>query len=192
MSGLIGGTPIPAAAAARGAGAPAGIAEAATEAAALAERVATLATAAAQASAIRIPDQPPPYVPPATTPRERLMAFIDSNAVFFANNDDYRNAAGADATIAALRATDPGRRRNWSASSATPTSAAAASRNNTLAQTRADKVAQALVARGVPQRLIAAIGRGQGPDISSLTGPQSPNRRVEFELGFQGEATGQP
>ena len=53
-------------------------------------------------------------------------------------------------------------------------------------------VVDALADRGVPRALLVAVGRPIGGDISPTVGPQSPNRRVEFEIGFDGEAVAQP
>ncbi len=61
------------------------------------------------------------------------------------------------------------------------------SRNSSLSQQRADKVRDALVMRGVPAEKLVSIGRNMQIDISSNTGTNSPNRRVEFEVGFKGE-----
>ena len=46
-----------------------------------------------------------------------------------------------------------------------------------------DGEARTPAAYAILQRL-AAVGRANGPDLSASTGPQSPNRRVEFEIGF--------
>jgi outer membrane protein OmpA-like peptidoglycan-associated protein len=61
-----------------------------------------------------------------------------------------------------------------------------------ISQARADKVSAALADRGVPRRLLGAIGRASGGDLSTVTGNQSPNRRVEFEIGFNGEGGSSP
>jgi outer membrane protein OmpA-like peptidoglycan-associated protein len=63
-----------------------------------------------------------------------------------------------------------------------------ADRNSPLSLARAEKVAADLRAGGVPASRIIAIGRAMPLDISTEAGAGSPNRRVEFELGFEGEA----
>ena len=62
-------------------------------------------------------------------------------------------------------------------------------RNNPLAQSRADKVIEALVAKGVDRSRLISVGRANGVNLSNETGPQSPNRRVQFEIAFLGETT---
>jgi outer membrane protein OmpA-like peptidoglycan-associated protein len=62
-----------------------------------------------------------------------------------------------------------------------------AARNSTLGRARADKVVQELVQRGVAREMLVAVGRGSIRDISTVVGEQSANRRVEFEVGFEGE-----
>ena len=62
-------------------------------------------------------------------------------------------------------------------------------RNVPLSQSRADKVALALVARGVPRERLTVVGRASGLERSTAIGPHSPNRRVEFEVGFDDEAS---
>ncbi len=52
---------------------------------------------------------------------------------------------------------------------------------------RAETVAQALVARGVPAARLVTVGRQNAIGIAPTSGAQSANRRVEFELAFDGE-----
>jgi outer membrane protein OmpA-like peptidoglycan-associated protein len=61
-------------------------------------------------------------------------------------------------------------------------------RNSPLAQSRADVVVNALVTRGISQRRLVAVGRANGVNLTNTIGPASANRRVEFEIGFVGEA----
>lgn len=158
-------------------------AEAAEEVALAAERVATIAAAAAHAGSIRIPE------PVALTPLERLQAFVRTQAIFFGNGDDYRAPEKAEAvmddvvrlmkdTNVALRVVGYTDERGG------------APRNAPLSQQRADKVLQGLIARGAVRERLTAIGRPGGPDLSTNVGPSSPNRRVEFEIGFDGEMAG--
>ena len=162
--------------------APADVREAAEEVSLAAERIATIVTAAAQASAIRIP----PFVP-VVTARDRLQAFVRSNAIFFADGDGYRSPDRASAvldelarlmaqTTALLRVVGYTDERGGTG------------RNAPLSQSRADKVAQALAARGIARERLAVVGRANGLDLSVSTGSQSTNRRVEFEIGFEDEA----
>lgn len=60
--------------------------------------------------------------------------------------------------------------------------------NLPLAQRRGQKIAADLMARGIPADRLIVLGRtGQENIISTENGPNSPNRRVEFALGFVGE-----
>ena len=61
-------------------------------------------------------------------------------------------------------------------------------RNSPLSAARAQKVADALVARKVPAHRLIAVGRLDALDLSPVAGGASPNRRVQFEVGFEGEA----
>lgn len=160
-------------------------AEAAEELSLAAERLATVAAAAAHAGSIRIPE------PVAPTALERLQSYVRTHAIFFGNGDEYRTQEKADAimdevarllkeTSASLRVVGYTDERGG------------APRNAPLSQSRAEKVMQGLITRGVPRERLIAIGRPAGPDLSSSTGPASPNRRVELEIAFDGELAGGP
>ena len=45
----------------------------------------------------------------------------------------------------------------------------------------------ALIERGIPASRLAAVGRKDNQDLSRTVGETSPNRRVQFEVGFEGE-----
>ena len=61
--------------------------------------------------------------------------------------------------------------------------------NSPVSQDRANVVMQELIRRGVPANRMVPVGRHDLKGISSVIGASSPNRRVEFELGFVGEAS---
>lgn len=119
-------------------------------------------------------------------PRDRLLAFARSNAIFFNNATDYREPDAARnvlnqlsravlATNAVLRVvgyTDE---------------AGSAPRNQSLSQQRAERVAAELIALGIPRNRIIAVGRSTNLDLVPRSGASSSNRRVEFEIGFEGE-----
>jgi outer membrane protein OmpA-like peptidoglycan-associated protein len=60
--------------------------------------------------------------------------------------------------------------------------------NTPLSLARAEKVAGELVARGIDASRLVAVGRNDVRNLSPLIGEKSPNRRVEFEIPFEGEA----
>jgi len=159
------------------------------------ERLSGATLAAVQASRIKIPVPvvlPPPAPPPPApvavvpTPRERLERFIRSNAIFFSNGVEFRAPEKAERVLDDLAAlvkeagvlvrvvgyTDERGGSN---------------RNASLSDQRAEKVQAALVQRGVPPSRIAVVGRQNLIDPSRTIGAASPNRRVEFEIGFDGE-----
>jgi outer membrane protein OmpA-like peptidoglycan-associated protein len=159
-----------------------GVMAGAEAAAAAAERLAVASVAALQTNAVRRA-MPPPV---AASPRERLKAWTRDNAIFFANNSDYRDPAIAERQLdeaaslilaagAFVRVVGYTDERGGQ------------SRNTPLSQARADKVLQALLLRGVPREGLVAIGRLNAIDISPASGPTSPNRRVELEVGFANE-----
>lgn len=135
--------------------------------------------------AIRIP------APVEATPRQRLEAFVKANAIFFGNGTELFDETRAADTLAALvplvRAVDtPLRIVGYTDErGASPANAA-------LALARAERIAGALVERGLPRERFVVVGRTAGPDIARTTGVGSANRRVEFEIAFTGEPTATP
>ena len=63
-------------------------------------------------------------------------------------------------------------------------------RNSGISLDRAVKVRQELLDRGIAAQRLSVVGRPNGPSLSQATGLNSPNRRVEFELGFEREGNG--
>jgi OmpA-OmpF porin, OOP family len=115
-----------------------------------------------------------------------LSVWVRENAVFFSNGNDYRDTDVANKALDALarliiEAKTFVRVVGFTDDSGGP------QRNMPIAQARADKVSAALAERGVPANLVSSIGRVNVGDVSTITGPQSPNRRVEFHIGFNGE-----
>jgi len=169
---------------------PADALESAEELSLSAEQLATVAVAVAQAAGIR-PVAPPLPVPAAPSARDRLEKWIKTGAIFFGEASEFRNAQVAQATL------DSAARLIREAAVLVRVvgytdERGGQTRNSPLSQTRAQRVVDALIERGVPRQLLVAIGRPTGVDISSVVGPQSPNRRVEFEIGFEGEMADQP
>ena len=123
----------------------------------------------------------------ALTPRQRLEQWVRSHAVFFAKDTDYRDpqaAAGAldelanlikntDAIVRVVGFTDE---------------KGGLERNVPLSQARADKVVAELATRGIAPDRLVAVGRNDIENLSPVVGEGSPNRRVEFEIGFAGES----
>ncbi len=44
-----------------------------------------------------------------------------------------------------------------------------------------------LVEKGIARDRLVTVGRINGPDIARVTGAGTPNRRVEFDIVFDGE-----
>lgn len=163
--------------------APSEVSESAEELAAETERLATLAVAVSQAMALKN-SLPPPAEP---TARERLEAWTRANAIFFTNGIDYRNFSRAEKTLDELA-------QIMNRSSALlrvvgyTDEKGGLTRNSPLSQSRAQKVVDALIARNIPANRLVAVGRLDALDLSPVAGDASPNRRVQFEVGFEGEA----
>ncbi|MDX2288056.1 MAG: OmpA family protein [Hyphomicrobiaceae bacterium] len=154
-----------------------GLAAAAEALAIKAERLATLATAALQAASVR-----PNPVPP----RDELERFVRAHAIFFGNATDFREPTIAGDILDQVASLQ--RRANASLRIVGYTDeTGGVQRNSPLSLARAEAVKAALVARGVPAASMITIGRDNAVEISRATGDGSPNRRVEFEIGFVGE-----
>lgn len=151
------------------------------------ERFATLVVALAQAASVKpapvVVSAPPPAGP---TPREQLAAWMRDHAIFFSTATRYRDPELAtrhlDELAKLILATDAVVRIVGFTDEQGGTQ-----QNSPLSQERADIVRRALLSRGIPDSRMIAIGRLDAKDISAVVGEASPNRRVEFEMGFIGE-----
>lgn len=169
------------------------VVESAEQLASEAERLSMTLVALSQAVAVKnsIPPPAPPAVAPApapyvASPRERLEAWSRANAIFYINDAEYRDPRQADKALDELAGLMKGtgivvRVVGYTDQQGTT------GRNTPLSQSRAEKVMTELMSRSIPQSQLVAVGRIYSRDISSATGPSSPNRRVEFEVGFEGE-----
>ena len=161
--------------------------EAAAEAmAAEAERLAAIASTASIAQSLRPRQIAVPAAAPELTPRERLENWTRKHAVFFSADTDYRDSTAAAKTLDGLVPLLKSAQHTIRIIGYTD-EAGGQSRNVPLAQDRAEKVRQDLISRGVSASLLHAVGRADARDLSSAQGTLSPNRRVEFELAFEGE-----
>ena len=158
-------------------------ADAAEELNAQSERLAALTIAVYHANLLNGRPMPPIAAP---TPRERVEAWARANAVFFGNGTEYRNPQRASTSLDALAALLKEARLLVRVVGFTDEQGTA-TQNSQLSISRAERVVADLVGRGVPAAKLVAIGRGQGNDVSPVKGPQSPNRRVEIQVGFEGE-----
>ncbi|MBL8564227.1 MAG: OmpA family protein [Hyphomicrobiaceae bacterium] len=162
--------------------------ESAERLAAEAQRIAVLATALTQAAVTRAAIPPPAIVAP-PTPREELARYIAANAIFFGDETALRDpmnaAAHLDRIAYLMRASDAFLRVVGYTDGR-----GSASRNSSLSLQRANVVYNALRERGVPAERMVVLGRESSLDISPDTGPHSANRRVELEIGFNGEGGG--
>jgi OOP family OmpA-OmpF porin len=125
-------------------------------------------------------------VQPQPTARDLLQAWVSANAIFFANGTDYRSADKAEQQLDRLAALMKESGALVRVVGYTDERGQQA-RNAPLSQSRADKVRAALIQRGIPPVQLVALGRANAIDLAATTGPQSANRRVEFEVGFDGE-----
>jgi outer membrane protein OmpA-like peptidoglycan-associated protein len=146
------------------------------------ERLARITVAVSQVLAFKR-NLPPP---PGPSARDRLEAWTRAHAVFFSEDTNYRDEAIAtqmlDELAALMRETKVLVRvvgyTDFKGGN---------ERNSPLSEARSQKVAAALVSRGIPQARLATVGRKDNQDLSQVVGETSPNRRVEFEVGFEGE-----
>jgi outer membrane protein OmpA-like peptidoglycan-associated protein len=122
----------------------------------------------------------------APTPRQRLQAWIDTNALFFGKDTDYRDgqaaAAALDELASLIKDTDVLVRVVGFTDEK-----GGEERNTPLSQARAERTVAELTKRGIPQERLVAVGRNDSTELSPVLGEASPNRRVVFEIGFKDE-----
>lgn len=123
----------------------------------------------------------------APTARARLETWARTHAIFFSKDTSYRDpilaAAALDELAKLIQGTDVLVRVVGFTDEK-----GGQERNIPLSQARANKIVSELTGRGVPASRLVAVGRNNIQDLSPIIGDASPNRRVEFETGFEGEA----
>lgn len=117
----------------------------------------------------------------------KLEAWTHSHAIFFTKDTGYRDpavaAAALDELAKLIKDTDVLVRVVGFTDEK-----GGQERNVPLSLARANQVASELQSRGIPAARLVAVGRNNIEDLSPVVGDASPNRRVEFEIGFDGEA----
>ena len=119
-------------------------------------------------------------------PRERLETWARTHAVFFAKDTDYRQPQATATALDELAQLVKDNKVLVRVVGYTDEKGGE-ERNTPLSQARAQKVVADLTGRGVPAWQLVAVGRNDIRDLSRILGEASPNRRVEFEIGFEGE-----
>jgi outer membrane protein OmpA-like peptidoglycan-associated protein len=157
----------------------------AKETAALVKQNEKLAQELAALRAIK-PPEPSKPIPPEVSSRDRLVAFTRAKAVFFRNDTDLKDPERARSELDELASLLRNNALLLRIVGYTDGQGAQA-RNEALSAARARVVVQELVNRGIPESRVVALGRVDSVGISPDKGPDSPNRRVEFEVGFEGE-----
>jgi outer membrane protein OmpA-like peptidoglycan-associated protein len=119
--------------------------------------------------------------------RTRLETWVHTHAIFFTKETSYRDAQLAatalDELAKLIKDTDVLVRVVGFTDEK-----GGQERNVPLSLARANKIASELQSRGIPATRLVAVGRNNIEDLSPIVGDASPNRRVEFEIGFDGEA----
>lgn len=150
--------------------------------------LASVTVAVAQLAALkaRLPKPPPPQKPFELSPHQQLEEFTRRHAVFFSSGTTYRSRQDTSRVLDEL-AEHMGKTTATLRVVGYTDEKGSSDQNSPLSQSRSNKVTAALVRRGVPRNRLIALGRKEARDISTLTGSRSPNRRVEFEVGFDNE-----
>jgi outer membrane protein OmpA-like peptidoglycan-associated protein len=116
-------------------------------------------------------------------PDLQLRLWIQSHAVFFADDVTFRDP---DKTAALLKQLAvlliPAKEKLRVIGYTDPTGTREG--NDALAMQRAEKVLRELVTLGAPRDRLKVLGRPKGAMLSFDKGPNSSNRRVEFELAY--------
>lgn len=161
---------------------------AADDLAAASTHLATVTVAVSQLAALkkRLPKPEPPPPPYEPSPRDRLEAFAKRNAIFFSSGTNFRSRRQTKAVLDGLAEHILQTKAVVRVVGYTDEKGSS-DQNTPLSEQRAEKVKRELLRRGVPNRQLIAFGRKDARDISADTGTRSPNRRVEFEVGFEYE-----
>jgi outer membrane protein OmpA-like peptidoglycan-associated protein len=121
--------------------------------------------------------------------RDELVAVTSRLAIFFGEGNAFRETAVASRTMDELAAVLTRTGGSLVRVVGYTDDVGASAANVAVARSRADTVVAGLVARNVPMGRLVALARTNGDHkISSETGAGSFNRRVEFEVGFVGDA----
>ncbi len=121
------------------------------------------------------------------SPREKLEAFARRSAVFFGSDTDLRDPVRSEAMLKSLADLMQGNDLLVRVVGYTDVKGTS-DKNTPLSRQRAETVVAKLVELGAPADRLVAIGRIDLIGISPDAGEASPNRRVEFEVGFDGES----
>jgi outer membrane protein OmpA-like peptidoglycan-associated protein len=117
---------------------------------------------------------------------ERLAEWVRTNAIFYVKDTDFRDdraaAAALDEVAALLKES-----KAYVRVVGHTDEKGGLTHNSPLSLARATKVADELRRRGVPAAQLIAVGRNDVANLSPTIGDASPNRRVEFEIGFKHE-----
>ena len=117
---------------------------------------------------------------------ERLAEWVRTNAIFYIKDTDFRDdraaAAALDEIAALLKET-----KAYVRVVGHTDEKGGLTHNSPLSLARATKVAAELRRRGVSAAQLIAVGRNDVANLSPTIGDASPNRRVEFEIGFKHE-----
>jgi outer membrane protein OmpA-like peptidoglycan-associated protein len=121
------------------------------------------------------------------TAEQRLAEWVHTHAIFFVKDTSYRDDRVAAAALDELAALIKGTKAFVRVVGHTDEKGGE-THNSPLSLARATKVVAELSRRGIPANRIVAVGRNDVANLTPTIGDASPNRRVEFEIGFMDEA----
>jgi outer membrane protein OmpA-like peptidoglycan-associated protein len=122
----------------------------------------------------------------ALSPERRLAEWVGRNAIFFAEDAQFREPETAHKLLLELKDLLAGTDLRLRLVGFTD-ALGDAENNDRLASNRAQAVASELIKLGVPASRLSIVGRSKEGLIAGDKGPTSRNRRVEFHLAFVNE-----